>query len=241
MVFLPRHGRGHRLLPHELNYRANVHGLLQLGVKWLISISAVGSMKEEICPGEMVIVDQFFDRTKARPCSFFGDGVAGHVSFADPVCVDLAQVLHASAVEAGATAHRGGTYVCIDGPQFSTRAESRIYRGWGVDVIGMTNIPEAKLAREAGMCYATVAMVTDYDCWHEDEEDVSVTNVLQTLHKNVDLARRIISMAVSALPPTSPTCRCASATTGAVMTAPEAMNPETRQRLSLILGKEAAR
>src|SRR5262245_5825915 len=181
MVFLPRHGRGHRILPHEINFRANVHGMKQLGVQWLLSVSAVGSMKEEIRPGDIVIVDQFIDRTKDRPASFFGDGIAGHVGFTDPVCADLAGCTHDAAKAVRARAHKGGTDVVIDGPMFSTRAESKLYRSWGVDVIGMTNLPEAKLAREAEMSYATIALATDYDCWHEGEEDVTVDAVVATM------------------------------------------------------------
>jgi len=188
MVFLPRHGKEHRLLPSEINYRANIYGMKKLGVTAIISVSAVGSMKEDIHPGDMVIVDQFFDRTKARESTFLGSGVAGHVEFAKPVCGDLSRVLYEAAKEAGATVHMGGTYVCIEGPQFSTRAESLIYRSWGVDVIGMTNIPEAKLAREAGICYATIALSTDYDCWHEEEESVTVEMILETIKNNVSMA-----------------------------------------------------
>ena len=180
LVFQPRHGVGHRILPHEINFRANIHGMKQLGAEWILSVSAVGSMRPEIRPGDLVVVDQFFDRTRCRPSSFFGDGVAGHVAFADPVCSHLAAILFdaaravTDAAGAGAAVHPRGTYLVIDGPQFSTRAESRIYRSWGIDVIGMTNLPEAKLAREAEICYATLALSTDYDCWHESEAAVSV-------------------------------------------------------------------
>jgi 5'-methylthioadenosine phosphorylase len=236
MVFLPRHGRGHRILPHEINFRANVHGMKQLGVEWILSVSAVGSMKEEIHPGHIVIVDQFIDRTKGRAASFFGDGVAGHVGFADPICNQLAAHVYEGAKAAGATAHKGGTYVVIEGPMFSTRAESRVYRSWGVDVIGMTNLPEAKLAREAEICYSTIALSTDYDCWHETEEDVTVDAVLAIIRQNVALAKRIVQEAVSRIP-ASRTCACTSAAAPAVMTSPEAIPAEARERLSLIMGK----
>lgn len=236
LVFLPRHGRGHRFMPSEVNSRANIHGFKQLGVEWLISISAVGSMKEHIAPGHMVVIDQFIDRTKGRPSTFFGNGIVGHIQFADPICANLADVLYRAASEAGATVHRGGTYMCMEGPQFSTRAESRLYRSWGVDVIGMTGIPEAKLAREAGLCYATLAMSTDYDCWHETEEDVSLEAVIKVMKRNVDIARLIIKTVVSLIPDER-TCTCRDAGRTAVFTAPEAIDPETRKKLSLILGE----
>jgi 5'-methylthioadenosine phosphorylase len=236
LVFLPRHGRGHRILPHEINFRANIHGMKQLGVEWILSVSAVGSMKEEIHPGDLVIVDQFIDRTKARAASFFGEGVAGHVAFADPVCDTLADHLHTAAAATGARVHKGGTYVVIDGPMFSTRAESHVYRSWGVDVIGMTNLPEAKLAREAEICYATLALSTDYDCWHEGEEDVSVEAVMAVIKKNVDLARQVVRGTVERIPPAR-ACGCVDACKFAVMTAPDAIPAEAKQRLSLIMGK----
>ncbi|MEE4255311.1 MAG: S-methyl-5'-thioadenosine phosphorylase, partial [Desulfuromusa sp.] len=182
MVFLPRHGRGHRLLPSEVNYRANIYGMKTLGVENIISVSAVGSMKEEIVPGHIVIPDQFFDRTQGKRAStFFGNGVVGHVQFADPVCKDLSSILADSAQNVGATVHQGGTYVCIEGPNFSTRAESNIYRSWGVDIIGMTNLPESRLAREAEICYGTVALATDYDCWHDGHDDVAVDAILEII------------------------------------------------------------
>jgi 5'-methylthioadenosine phosphorylase len=236
LVFLPRHGRGHRILPHEINFRANIHGMKQLGVQWILSVSAVGSMREEIHPGDIVIVDQFIDRTKARSASFFGDGVAGHVGFADPVCPDLSKVVYDAAVEAKARVHRGGTYVVIDGPMFSTRAESRVYRSWGVHVIGMTNLPEAKLAREAEICYSTIALSTDYDCWHETEEDVSVAQVVATLGKNVATAKAIVKNAARTIP-AERRCLCVTASAHAVMTAPEAIPQAARERLKLIMGK----
>jgi 5'-methylthioadenosine phosphorylase len=236
LVFLPRHGRGHRILPHEINFRANLHGMKQLGVEWILSVSAVGSMKEEIHPGDIVIVDQFIDRTKGRAASFFGEGVAGHVGFADPICNDLAAHVYEAAVAAGARAHKGGTYVVIEGPMFSTRAESRVYRSWGVDVIGMTNLPEAKLAREAEICYSTIALSTDYDCWHETEEDVSVDAVMAVVKKNVSLAKQIVKEAAARIP-AARTCHCTSAAAHAVMTAPDALPAAARERLNLIMGK----
>jgi len=236
MVFLPRHGREHRLLPSEINYRANIYGMKKLGVTAIISVSAVGSMKEDIHPGDMVIVDQFFDRTKARESTFLGSGVAGHVEFAEPVCADLSRVLYEAALEAGATVHMGGTYICIEGPQFSTRAESKIYRSWGVDVIGMTNIPEAKLAREAGICYATIALSTDYDCWHEEEESVTVEMILDTIKKNVAMARAIICAAAPSAGREC-SCGCKDAMRYAAVTQREAIPEETKEALSIIMGK----
>ena len=199
VAFLARHGRGHRLLPSELNFRANVYGFKKLGVDFLISVSAVGSMKIEYAPGEIVVPDQFYDRTRHRADTFFGNGIVAHVSVAHPVSAALAGVLHESARAVGATVHRGGTYLNMEGPQFSTRAESMIYRQWGVDVIGMTNLQEAKLAREAEIAYASLAMVTDYDCWHEEEEAVTGEGVMEVLRKNVALAQRVVRQAVSAL------------------------------------------
>jgi 5'-methylthioadenosine phosphorylase len=185
MVFLPRHGRGHRIQPSDLNFRANIWGMKKLGVEWIVGVSAVGSMKEEIHPGDIVAVDQFIDRTRRRVDTFLGDGIVGHVAMADPVCGLLHNALVESAEEVGARLHRRGVYLCIEGPQFSTRAESLLYRSWGVDVIGMTNLQEAKLAREAEICYATIALATDYDCWHDDEEDVSADGILEVLNRNV--------------------------------------------------------
>ena len=239
LVFLPRHGRGHRLLPSELNYRANIHGFLQLGAKHLISISAVGSMRRELRPGDVVVVDQFIDWTRGRQSSFFGGGVAAHVPLADPVCTSLAEQVFEAARLADARVHRGGTYICINGPQFSTRAESLLYRSWGVDVIGMTNMPEAKLAREAGICYATAAMVTDYDCWHEDEEDVSVESVVEVLRKNAELAQRIVVRTAQGLSAAcrSEPCPHQQGARQAVITAADAMEPQARRRLRWILGE----
>ena len=236
MVFLPRHGRGHRVLPHEINFRANVFGMKVLGVEWLLSVSAVGSMKEAIRPGDIVVVDQFIDRTKHRPSSFFGDGIAGHVGFADPICPDLAAWTVAAAEAVGARVHRAGTYVVIDGPMFSTRAESRLYRSWGVDVIGMTNLPEAKLAREAEMSYATIALATDYDCWHESEEDVSVEAVVALLKQNVALAKAIVAETVR-LVPQGARSRFHDAAKFAIMTAPEAISADVKRRLGPLYGK----
>jgi 5'-methylthioadenosine phosphorylase len=236
LVFLPRHGRGHRILPHEINFRANIWGMKKLGVEWILSVSAVGSMKEEIRPGDIVIVDQFIDRTKARASSFFGDGVAGHVGFGDPVCADLAGHVYDAAKAAGARVHRGGTYVVIDGPMFSTRAESNVYRSWGVSVIGMTNLPEAKLAREAEICYSTIALSTDYDCWHETEEDVTVEAVMAIIKQNVSLAKQIVKGSVERIPGAR-ACGCTSAAAHAIMTAPEAIPAAARERLGIILDK----
>jgi len=237
MVFLPRHGRGHRFLPSEVNYRANIYGMKKLGVERIISVSAVGSMKEEIVPGHIVIPDQFFDRTQGKRAStFFGNGVVGHVQFADPVCGDLSTVLAEAAVEVGATVHKGGAYICIEGPNFSTRAESNIYRSWGVDIIGMTNIPEARLAREAEICYATVALATDYDCWHQEHDDVSVEAVIAIIQKNVATARNIIKAAAAKLGE-SPSCSCGKALEYAIMTNRALIPEKTKKDLDLFIGK----
>lgn len=236
MVFLPRHGRGHRILPSELNFRANIYGMKRLGVEWIISVSAVGSMREDIKPGHIVVVDQFFDRTKGRGATFFGNGIVGHVEFADPVCPNLSNVLYDAGQHTGATIHKGGTYICIEGPQFSTRAESKIYRKWGVDVIGMTNIPEAKLAREAEICYATLALSTDYDCWHETEESVTVEMILDTLKKNVATAKAIIKEAVPKIP-YKRDCKCATAMKYAVVTDRKKIPAKAKKDLKIILGK----
>ncbi len=237
MVFLPRHGRGHRLLPSEVNYRANIYGMKKLGVEQIISVSAVGSMKEEIVPGHIVIPDQFFDRTQGKRAStFFGDGVVGHVQFADPVCGDLSRVLYESAAAVGATVHKGGTYICIEGPNFSTRAESNIYRSWGVDIIGMTNIPEARLAREAEICYATVALATDYDCWHHEHDDVSVEAVIAIIQQNVATARDIIKTAVKRLSGER-RCACGEALKYAIMTRRELISETARQKLAVLMGE----
>jgi 5'-methylthioadenosine phosphorylase len=236
VVFLPRHGRGHRITPSELNFRANIWGLRFLGAEWVLSISAVGSMKEKIRPLDLVIPDQFYDATRRRVSSFFGDGIVAHVGMADPVCPDLATALEKAASQTGATVHRGGTYICIEGPQFSTRAESRIYRGWGVDVIGMTNMPEAKLAREAELCYATLALATDYDVWHEMHETVSVEAVVRNLMKNVETAKDVLRRVIPAIAPAR-SCGCPGLLQNAVITSPKTFPPATRKRLGLLLDK----
>jgi len=236
VVFLPRHGRGHRLTPTELNFRANVWGLKSLGVEWVVSVSAVGSMKETIAPLHVVIPDQFFDATKRRVSSFFGDGIVAHVGMAEPVCSDLAMALEKAARQTTATVHRGGTYICIEGPQFSTRAESQVYRSWGVDVIGMTNMPEAKLAREAELCYATLALATDYDVWHETHAAVSVEAVIRNLLKNVATAKDVLRRLIPTLGPPR-TCECPRLLANAVITSPKAFPPATRKRLDLLIGR----
>ena len=236
VVFLPRHGRDHRVTPSEINYRANIYGFKSLGVRWVISVSAVGSMKEEIHPLDLVIPDQFYDHTKRRISSFFGDGIVGHVGLADPVCPALGDLLETGGREAGARVHRGGTYICIEGPQFSTRGESQIYRRWGVSVIGMTNMPEAKLAREAELCYATLALATDYDVWHETHAAVSVEAVVANLMKNVATAKVVLKRVI---PRVGKPCDagCGDALANAVITNPAAFPPRTRQRLALLLDR----
>lgn len=240
MVFLPRHGRGHRLLPSEVNYRANIYGMKSLGVEQIISVSAVGSMKEAIVPGHIVIPDQFFDRTQGKRAStFFGQGIVGHVQFADPVCAELSVILAGAARTVGASVHEGGTYLCIEGPNFSTRAESNIYRSWGVDIIGMTNLPESRLAREAEICYATVALATDYDCWHDGHEDVSVEAVIAIIQQNVATAREIIKTAVETIVQhrCERHCPCAEALKFAIMTQSSLIPTETKETLEPIIGK----
>ena len=234
VAFLSRHGRGHRVAPHEINYQANIWALKSIGVKWLVSVSAVGSMREEIAPGDLVMVDQFIDRTRMRKSTFFEGGVAGHVSFADPVCGVLQGALRDAAAALEITHHDGGTYVCIDGPQFSTRAESLLYRSWGVSVVGMTNLPEARLAREAQIAYATIALATDYDCWHESEDEVTVDAVLETVRGNVDKAQRVIRHVIPSLANAGPS-KAWTALTNAIMTAPDAIGDGARQRLALLL------
>ncbi len=237
MVFLPRHGKGHRLLPSEVNYRANIYGMKKLGVTRLISVSAVGSMKEEIIPGHIVIPDQFIDRTNAsRVNTFFGNGIVAHVQFADPVCGELSDVLFSAAQAAGATVHKGGTYICMEGPAFSTRAESLMYRSFGVSVIGMTNVPEAKLAREAEICYGVIALATDYDCWHESHDDVSIDAIIAIIKNNVAMAKSIIKNAV-ALMGGERGCACSTAMQYAVITDRSVIPAETRQNLDIIVGK----
>lgn len=236
VAFLSRHGRGHRLAPTDINYRANIYALKTLGVRRVISVSAVGSMKEALKPGHVVLPDQFIDHTKRRTGTFFENGIVAHVAFADPVCGTLSETLHKAAQGVGATVHQGGTYLCIEGPQFSSRGESFLYRQWGVDVIGMTNMPEAKLAREAELCYATMALVTDYDCWHGSEESVTVEMILATLHKNVAQARRILRAAVPAAAGAQ-ACPCATALQYAIVTAPERIPAAMRKRLQPLIGK----
>jgi 5'-methylthioadenosine phosphorylase len=239
IAFLPRHGRGHRLLPSEINYRANVYALKKLGVEWIVSISAVGSLKKEIEPLDVVLVDQFFDRTANRSASFFGDGLAAHVAFAEPVCPTVRRILYEAGQEegVGARIHWGGTYCNIDGPAFSTKAESNVYRAWGCDVIGMTNGTEAKLAREAEMCFATMALVTDYDAWMTEEtETVSVGLVLDNLKKSTATAKSILINAIQKIPTEEP-CRCRSALKGALVTNPHLIPVATRAKLDIIIGK----
>lgn len=237
MVFLPRHGRGHRLLPGEINYRANIYGMKKLGVTRLISVSAVGSMREEIVPGHIVIPDQFIDRTNGtRAATFFGNGIVAHAQFADPVCRELSGALAAAAREAGATVHEGGTYICMEGPAFSTRAESNLYRSFGVSVIGMTNVPEAKLAREAEICYGVIALATDYDCWHESHDDVSIEAIVAIIKKNVTMARSIIRMAAGKIV-AERTCQCGCAMQHAVITDPAVIPEETKRNMAEIVGR----
>jgi 5'-methylthioadenosine phosphorylase len=236
VAFLPRHGRGHRFMPSHINARANIFALKTLGVEWLISVSAVGSMRDDIAPGHIVIPDQFFDRTTSRPATFFDRGIVAHISFAHPVCAELSDILHGAAVRVGATVHRGGTYLCIEGPQFSTKAESLIYRQWGVDVIGMTNLPEAKLAREAEMSYATIALVTDYDCWHETEAAVSVETIVKILQQNVALAQRIIGEALPHIPVERGSPQ-RHALQGTIITDPAAVPDQTKRDLAPLIGK----
>ena len=236
VAFLARHGRAHSLMPSELNFRANIYGFKVLGAEWILSASAVGSMREEIKPLDILIPDQFVDRTRGRIGTFFGNGLVAHVSLADPTCPVLGEVLYRAGTQAGARMHRGGTYLCMEGPQFSTRAESRIYRGWGVDVIGMTNLQEAKLAREAEICYATMALVTDYDVWHETEDDVSVEAVVAVLRQNVRTARVILREAVRMIP-SARTCACGHALRDAIITARERIPAEVKRDLAPIVGK----
>ena len=236
VAFLARHGRGHRLSPSEINYRANIYGMKMLGVERILSLSAVGSMKEEHAPLDFVIPDQFFDRTRGRISTFFGGGVVAHISFADPVCPQLAQVVHAAAQSAGIRSKHGGTYLCMEGPAFSTRAESNVYRTWGMDVIGMTNLQEAKLAREAEICYLTIAMVTDYDCWHEAHDAVTVDQIIATLNQNADNARKLVPAVIAGLP-SERVCKCGSALKHAIITDRAAIPAEAKQRLGLLIGK----
>jgi 5'-methylthioadenosine phosphorylase len=236
VAFLARHGRGHRILPSELNFRANIHGMKQLGVERILSISAVGSLKEEHKPTDFVVPDQFIDRTFHRISTFFGDGVVAHVGFGDPVCAEVANAFTKSCQENGVVGKNGGTYVCMEGPQFSTKAESNLYRSWGADLIGMTNLQEAKLAREAEICYATLAMVTDYDCWHPNHDSVTVEQIIKVLTTNADNAARVVKKAVALLP-RERKCKCGSALQHAILTDSAKIPAATRQKLSLLLDK----
>ena len=236
VAFLARHGRGHRLMPSELNFRANIYGFKQLGVERILSVSAVGSLKEEHKPLEFVIPDQFVDRTRHRVDTFFGNGVVAHVSFADPVCSQLSETVTAACKKAGVVGKRGGTYICMEGPQFSTKAESNLYRSWGMDVIGMTNLQEAKLAREAEICYITIAMVTDYDCWHPHHDSVTVDQIVAVLNKNAEHACSVVREAVAAMPKER-TCKCGSALAHAIITDRSKIPQAAKDRLKLILGK----
>ena len=236
VAFLARHGRGHRSLPGELKFRANIHGFKQLGVERILSLSAVGSLKHEHKPTDFVIPDQFVDRTSKRVSTFFGDGLVAHVAFADPVCPEVAAVMQRACVEAKVVGKMGGSYICIEGPQFSTKAESNLYRSWGMDVVGMTNLQEAKLAREAEICYATLAMVTDYDCWHPEHDAVTVDQIVAVLHKNAENACNVVRAAVAAMP-AERKCKCGSALQFAIMTDRSKIPPQTRERLQLLIGK----
>ncbi|HEX9144266.1 MAG TPA: S-methyl-5'-thioadenosine phosphorylase [Candidatus Binatia bacterium] len=236
LIFLPRHGRGHRWLPTEVNFRANLFGMKKLGVEHIISVSAVGSLQQEIAPGDLVVPDQFIDRTSKRPSTFFGRGIVAHVSFADPFCKHLSAKLVDAARQEGARVHAGGTYVCMEGPQFSTRAESNLYRGWGAAVIGMTNLQEAKLAREAEICFGTLALATDYDCWNEAAADVEIEHVLTVLKQNVELAQKTIRRVVASLAePRS--CSCVSALKNAIITERAQIPKKIRGDLKPIIGK----
>jgi len=236
VAFLARHGRGHRILPSELNFRANILAMKMLGVERILSVSAVGSLKEEHKPTDFVIPDQFIDRTFARVATFFGEGIVAHVGFGDPVCATVASVFEKACNEVGVVGKAGGTYVCMEGPQFSTRAESNLYRSWGADVIGMTNLQEAKLAREAEICYATMAMVTDYDCWREGHDDVTVDQVVAVLHQNADNAAKVVRSAIAAMPKQK-SCGCGEALKYAILTDRKAIPAETRKKLAILLDK----
>ena len=236
VAFLARHGNGHHISPSELNFRANIFGFKTLGVEWILSASAVGSLQERYRPRDIVVPDQFFDRTRGRISTFFGRGLVAHLSFARPLCPILTQLAYDASLEVGATGHLGGTYVCMEGPQFSTLAESRLYRSWQMDVIGMTNLQEAKLAREAEICFATLALVTDYDCWHPEHDHVTVDKIVQILQENAETALKIIKAALSHLP-VERTCECATALAAAIITRPEAISDRTKVDLAPIVGK----
>ncbi|HET7216953.1 MAG TPA: S-methyl-5'-thioadenosine phosphorylase [Vicinamibacterales bacterium] len=236
VAFLARHGIGHRLLPSELNFRANIYGFKTLGVEYILSASAVGSLKQEYKPLDLVIPDQFLDRTRGRISTFFGRGLVAHVGFAHPFCRHLSAIAYDSASAIGATVHKGGTYVCMEGPQFSTLAESNLYRSWGMDVIGMTNLQEAKLAREAEICYTTIALVTDYDCWHPEHDHVTVEMIIANLVQNAKTAQQVIASAVDMLP-FARTCECATALKYAIITRPDAVPESVKRELAPIVGK----
>jgi len=236
VAFLARHGRGHKIMPSELNFRANIHGMKQLGVERILSVSAVGSLKQEHAPLDFVLPEQFYDRTKMRISTFFGEGVVAHIAFGEPICEHAAKVVHEACKKAGVNVKLGGTYVCMEGPQFSTKAESNLYRSWGMDVIGMTNLQEAKLAREAELCYVTVAMVTDYDCWHPDHDAVTVDQIIAVLMKNAENACNVVREAIAAMP-TERGCKCGSALATAIITSKDAIPAATKEKLKLIIGK----
>jgi 5'-methylthioadenosine phosphorylase len=240
IAFLPRHGKGHRILPTEIPARANIYALKWLGVEHIIAVNAVGSFKEAIKPGDLLIPDQLIDRTRSRANTLFGEGIVAHIPFADPFCPVLSQIVYQAAQETGATVHRGGTYVVMEGPAFSTRAESFLYRSWGADVIGMTALPEAKLAREAEICYASIACVSDYDCWHEAHESVTVEIIVDILHKNADNAKKIIRLAVGRIPERRD-CPCASALKTAIITDPKLIPAGQKKKLNLLIGKYLTR
>lgn len=236
VAFLSRHGRGHRIMPSELNFRANVYGFKQLGVERIVSLAAVGSLKEEHKPLDFVLPDQFFDRTRHRVDTFFGGGVVAHIAFADPICPEVSKVVESACRKAAVNVKYGGTYLCMEGPQFSTRAESNVYRSWGMDVIGMTNLQEAKLAREAEICYVTVAMVSDYDCWHPQHDAVTADQIISVLLKNAENACKVIQETVAAMPRLR-SCKCGSALAHALITERDKIPAAARQKLSLILDK----
>ena len=236
VAFLARHGRGHRILPSELNFRANIHGFKQLGVERILSVSAVGSLKEEHRPLDFIIPDQFVDRTRHRVDTFFGEGCVAHIGFSDPVCLELALVVGRACTKVGVVGKLGGSYLCMEGPQFSTKAESHLYRSWGMDVIGMTNLQEAKLAREAELCYVTVAMVTDYDCWHPGHDAVTIDQIISVLMKNAENASKMVKQAVATIPKTRG-CKCGSALANAIITDRTKIPPQTRKKLQLLIGK----
>jgi len=237
VAFLPRHGIGHRIPPHELNFRANIYGFKKIGVERIISVSAVGSMKAEIEPLHMVLPDQFFDRTKKRIDTFFGGGIVAHVSFSHPICSQLRNTLHKKTKDLGFPVHNGGTYLCIEGPQFSTKAESYIYRSWGVDVIGMTNLQEAKLAREAEICYSTIALVTDFDCWKEDDDNLSIEMIIDNLNKNAENVKKVIREAIPEIIKLKRNCSCCSALENAIITRNDLIPDKIKEDLNIIIGK----